>query len=310
MDPENRSLKMGIAALITALVFRLLSAFLPAFPISTEMASVLLFLETGRVVKYSFPAADSEPEPPPGIVFSQEDAALVKISNADKYGVDVQASLQQSLRWDLTADEPAVLIFHSHATESYADTKEQGYRSTDAGRNMLCIGAYLAQLLEEGGIACIHDTTLHDKPSYNEAYSSSRKSIDAYLEQYPSIRLVLDLHRDSAVDANGNHYAATVTTTYGKSAKLMLVMGTNAGGQHPQWQENVALGIKLQAVLEKQNPGICRSMVLRTSRFNQDLSTGALLVEVGADGNTQQEALNAVSALANAIFTLAYGSSV
>lgn len=311
MDPEKRSYKMGVTVLLTAIVLRLLSNFLPAIPISADVASVLLFLETGRVVKYSFPANDApEAEKPQPLVFSAEDAALVSISNADKYGVDVPAMLQTPLSWELTGDAPKVLIVHSHATESYADRKDHSYRSTVADENMLGIGAYLAQLLEEGGIPCIHDTTLHDKPSYNEAYSSSRKSIDAYLAQYPSIVLVLDLHRDSAVDAKGNHYAATVSTSYGQTAKLMLVMGTNAGGQHPRWQENVALGVKLQAVLEKQNPGICRSMILRTSRFNQDLSTGVLLVEVGADGNTREQALHATRALANAIFTLAYGSSV
>lgn len=313
MNPERRSFKMGVAVLLMAVTLRLLSNVLPAIPISADVASVLLFLETGRVVKYSFPSnepTDEATEPPQPLLFSYDDAQLVSISNGQKYGVDIPAMLQQELSWDLTGDEPKVLIVHSHATESYADRKEHSYRSNNADENMLGIGAYLAQLLEEGGIHCIHDTTLHDNPNYNEAYASSRKSIDAYLAQYPSIALVLDLHRDSAVDNKGNHYAATVSTAYGETAKLMLVMGTNAGGQHPEWQENVALGVKLQAVLEKQNPGICRSMILRTSRFNQDLSTGALLVEVGADGNTREQALHATRALANAIFSLAYGSSV
>lgn len=311
MDQEKRSLKMGAAALVIALAFRLLSNFLPAIPVSENVASVLLFLETGRIVKYSFPGNDTvEPVQPQPMTFSAQDAQLVSIANAEKFGVDIPAMLQKDLSWNLTGDEPTVLIVHSHATESYLDTKDRGYRSTDASENMLRIGAFVADILEEGGIRVIHDTTLHDKPSYNDAYTSSRKSIDAYLSQYPSIALVLDLHRDSAVDAKGNHYAATATTAYGETAKLMLVLATNAGGQHPHWQENLSLGIKLHTVLEMQNPGICRSMILRTSRYNQDLSTGALLVEVGADGNTQAQALNAARALANAILTLAYGSSV
>jgi stage II sporulation protein P len=309
MEQEKRSLRTGVTVLLVAIVFRLLSNFLPAIPVSENVASVFLFLETGRVVKYSFPAQE-EPPQVQAITFRAEDSQLVSVSNRDKYQVDVAAMLEKPLNWDLTGQEPTVLIVHTHATEAFAETKSGGYRSTDAAQNMLSVGAHLATILQHSGIGVIHDTTLHDKPSYNDAYASSRKSIEAYLAQYPSIRLVLDLHRDSAVDASGKHYAATVSTPAGESAKLMLVMATGAGGQHPAWQENVALGVKLQAVLEMQNPGICRSMLLRTSRYNQDLSPGALLIEVGADGNTQQQAFLATEALANAILTLAYGSSV
>ena len=230
MEQENRSFRTGVIVLVTALVCRLLSAYLPAIPIQQEVASVLLFLETGRVIKYSYTPAETQPLTPQPLVFSPEDSALVQVSDREKYGVDVQAMLSRELSWDLTAEKPTVLILHSHATESYAETQSNGYHSTKAQENMLSIGACLAEILEESGISCIHDTTLHDKPSYNGAYTSSRTSIDDYLSRYPSIRLVLDLHRDSAVDAGGNRYAATVDTVYGESAKLMLVMATNASG--------------------------------------------------------------------------------
>lgn len=309
MEQDKRVFRASVISLVLAVIFRLVSNFLPAIPMTRQAASALLFWQTGRVVKYSFPQEEPATKPNLPLVFSSEDAALVAVENKDKYGVDVAAMLQSRLTWDLTGAAPTVLILHSHATESFSETAGQGYRSQEQTENMLSIGAYLAQKLEEGGIRCIHDTTLHDL-DYNSAYASSRKSVADYLQQYPSIQLVLDLHRDSAVDSKGNHYGATVATSYGSSARLMLVMATGAGGKHPNWQENVSLAIKLQAVLEKQEPGICRNMLLRTSRYNQDLSTGALLIEVGADGNTHAQAVAATDALANAILTLAYGSSV
>jgi stage II sporulation protein P len=175
---------------------------------------------------------------------------------------------------------------------------------------MVSVGERVAQRLEAAGIGVIQDKTLHDNPSYSGSYEQSRKSMASYLEQYPSICLVLDLHRDAAEDGNGNQVGYTVQTPEGAAAKLMLVLGTNDGGlYHPNWQENLALGLKLTVLLEQQNPGICRPIDLRTQRFNMDLCPGALLVEVGAEGNTFEQAQIAVHALAEAILILAKGAN-
>ena len=129
------------------------------------------------------------------------------------------------------------------------------------------------------------------------------------MEKYPSIRLVLDLHRDAAQDSQGNQIRRTVSTQLGDSAKVMVVVGSPAGGQaHPGWRQNMALGVKLHAQLEKLAPGLCYEARLRSSRFNQDLSPGALLVEVGAAGNTRQEALIAAEYLSRAVIALAHGT--
>ena len=274
-----------------------------------------MFLETGRIV----PQPEFQPEVQPPVqtapteaaalpVFSDEDARFVQVAAIASLEVDARTLLQQPLNWDLTGDEPAVLILHSHATEGYADT--ENYRSSDPEENMVSIGAHLAQKLEGAGVHVIHDTKLHDLPSYDDAYTSARSSIAGYLAQYPSICLVLDLHRDATVDATGAQYGQTVATKDGNAARLMLVMGTELGGQaHPLWQENLALAAKLQAVLEKQTPGLCKDIQLRSSRFNQDLSPGALLVEVGAAGNSREEALAAVELLGDAILSLAQGTA-
>ena len=202
-----------------------------------------------------------------------------------------------------------MLILSSHATESYDPKAEPytasgAYRTLDTERNMISIGSYVADLLENAGIHVIHDTTLHDYPSYNDSYIASRKTVQQYLKQYPTIRLVLDLHRD-ATDENAAQLDTSAVADGQESAQLMLVVGTRQEG----WQSNMALAVKLTALLEKQNPGITRPISFRTQRFNQDLSPGALLVEVGAAGNTRQEALTAAKALADAIIALSKGAN-
>lgn len=328
MDPEKRSLRIGTVAVLFALVFRFLSTSpLTQWLARPEVASALIFMETGRLVSIPDPQPVPEQTQPAATepkaedptqsaaqaVFSPDDSDLVSIQNSPGHPVDVEALLQQPLSWDLTQDGPAVLILHSHGTESYTKTEDytesSAYRTLDVNYNVVSVGSQIAAILERGGIGVIHDTTLHDYPSYNDAYTHARESIRQYLAQYPSIRLVLDIHRDSSADSSGTQYAATVTAGSREAARLMLVMGSDAGGQsHPNWQENLSLAVKLQAVLEKETPGICRDIILRSSRYNQDLSPGALLIEVGAAGNTRQEALLAGQLLAEGILSLAYGT--
>ena len=122
--------------------------------------------------------------------------------------------------------------------------------------------------------------------------------------------MVLDLHRDAALNADGSQYATAATVGGQRSAQIMLVVGTDwLGGNHPNWQENLSLALKLQVLLEQENPGITRRTVLRGSIFNQNLSAGMLIVEVGTAGNTMAEALRAISPLAKAIAALTYGAN-
>ena len=291
-----------------------------------EVASFLLYLETGRVVKLQLmppeeptvpettaPAVEPQVQKP---VFSPEDADRIQIRYHWDCELDTQAMLLTELDWDLTAAGPQVLILHSHATESYTPTAQETYeasgtyRTLDPEHNMLRVGAALEAALEAQGIGVIRDTTLHDHPDYNDAYIRSRETARRYLEEYPSISLVLDLHRDAADLDSGGQLTTQAVVNGRSSAQIMLVVGTNAGGRnHPQWEENMALALKLHAQLEKLYPGLCRPLGCRTERFNQDLSTGALLVEIGAAGDTLEEALVTVEALAEAISALALGTA-
>ena len=322
MEQERQSIRIGIFMIACALTLHLaggvadLAVELFSHP---AVAEFLVYMGTGRVVRLdaALPEETTEPtqmptlEPtmPPKkqVTFMAQDAESIHLSNFTGHDPDIEKLLISPLNWDLTQGGPAVLILHTHATESYTGTN--GYRTEDANCNMLRVGLELARVLEENGIGVIHDTTLHDKPSYNGSYNNARKTIEARLEEYPSIRLVLDVHRD-ALELTDSVQLSTQAQVNGQdSAQLMLVMGTNASGlNHPVWQENLAVGVKLQALLEREYPGICRPMQLRMERFNQDLST-AMIVEVGAAGDTLEEALVAARAFAESVVALSQGTA-
>ena len=335
MDLERRSIRIGLAVIAGAVILRLLGSIwgpVSSFFADPEVASFLIYLETGRVVKLANtetepeetlptvpkPTQAEQPTEPPVVqpAFSPEDSTLIDVSNLCGYKPDLEALLLSPLDWDLTQDGPAVLILHTHATESYTQTEQESYvesslyRTLDQQHNMLRVGDAVAQVLGEYGIEAVHDRLLHDHPNYTGSYNNARRSIEEYLEEYPSIRVVLDIHRD-ALDLESAQQLRTQATVAGEtSAQIMMVVGTDAGGlYHPKWQKNMAFAVKLHAQLEKQWPGICRPISFRTERFNQDLSPGALIIEVGATGNTLEEALTAAKALAEGIAALAAGTA-
>ncbi|MBQ9929395.1 MAG: stage II sporulation protein P [Oscillospiraceae bacterium] len=310
MDRNFRlRLAIGICALLLCLqsgIFHTLAAALS----QKEVVSLLLFLQTGQMLHISEPApttpeTPTEPPtqptaPPDNPTFSTED--LVAVQYFCDYRPDLEALLTTPLSFFLRGDAPTVLILHSHATESYAGT--ENYRSLDDRENMIAIGAEIARVLEANGIAVIHDENYHDHPDYDASYSSARSSIRNYLVQYPTIQMVLDIHRDAS-DSTAGQLVTSATVGGQESAQLMMVVGTDSNGNHhPNWQKNLALALQLSALLEQENPGISRPVSLRGERFNMDLTSGSLLIEVGAAGNTLEEARLAANALAQAIVTL------
>jgi stage II sporulation protein P len=225
---------------------------------------------------------------------------------------DIEALLEKSLSMNLTGEAPSVLIIHTHGTEAFTPTEgmeyaEDGgaYRTTDDRVNMISLGEELARLLQAAGINVIHDRTYYDYPDYEASYDLCREGLAEQLKQYPSIRLVVDLHRDAAEYGDGTQWATSATVNGEESAQVMLVMGTDCYYEHPKWEENLSVALKLQVLMEKEHPGVTRPLDLRKQRFNQDLSTGAIIAEIGAAGNTHQQAMNGVSVLAEAIIRLA-----
>lgn len=329
VDRKQRAVRIGLTFIACAVAAQAMGylrgpiAKILSYP---EAVSMLIYLETGRVVKPTLPVdtiqpTETEASQPPtqpesaGIFFAEADAELVEVSNFCNYAVNIPALLTTQLQWDLTEDLPKVLILHSHATESYTQTAQfsyqqsSAYRTLDTQYNMVRVGEALKEALEAKGIVAIHDTTLHDHPSYNDSYINSRETAQQWLQKHPSISLVIDLHRDAAGNTSGGQLNTGAVVEGEASAQLMLVVGSNAGGRnHPGWKQNMALAAKLHAQLEKRFPGICRPISFRTERFNQDLSAGALLIEVGAAGDTLEEALVAARALAEGISDLALGT--
>lgn len=258
------------------------------------------------------PAVQDEPpepepaDPPP--VFSAEEADAITIAGACSYRPDKQALLTRPSALSISQDGPAVLIVHTHSSEAY--TMEAGFeypesdalRTLDERYSVVRVGDEIADILTEAGISVLHDTQPNDYPNYNGAYERMRQTIEEYLAEYPSIRMVLDVHRDAAEDADGNPVALTAEIDGEACAELMLVVGTDEGGlTHPDWQENLANALKVQALLNRSAPGLCRNLDLRTERFNQHETLGSLLVEVGASGNTLAEALRAARIFGQAL---------
>ena len=324
MDQHRNALRLGAWVILFAAMVRLMSMgfFQPLLELlhNPNVQSFLIYIETGRKVRFSPSSGDFDREsPPPQLpaaeelpVFDAEDGCL-DIYYSCALRPELEPLLEQELNWNLKGEEPAVLILHTHATESYTKTEERyqessAFRTLDENYNMLSIGTRVADILSSHGISVIHDRELHDYPSYDGSYNNARRSTQYYLEKYPSIQLVLDLHRDASGDLQ-NQMRPLATVDGRAAAQLMLVVGTDVAGlSHPGWRENLALGLKLQTVLEQLAPGITRPINLRSQRFNQDLSPGALLVEVGAAGNTHTEARLAAEKLAEAILVLARGS--
>ena len=317
---EQKALQVGAAVLALALLLRLGGSWEGG---KTEIGRTLLLLSTGRMVAETVPPEALSVTEPEQVtedsleteavpVFGEKEEPFVQVNAA--WDVNILSLLQQPLEWELAQQDPTVLILHSHATESYEKESDYAetspYRTLDTDYNLVSIGKRVAEILEAGGIRAIHDETLYDYPNYNDAYVSAREAIEKHLAENPSICMVLDLHRDAAEDENGNQKTSAVTVDGVSTANLMLVMGSDKGSREfPNWEQNLALAVKLQAQLEQTTPGLCKPINLVTSRYNQDLCTGALLVEVGTAGNTHAEALAAAEHLAEGILALANGAN-
>lgn len=222
----------------------------------------------------------------------------VYVKNSTGLSVDLKSELATLPNIKLKkTGEPEVLIIHTHTTESYMPEDRNFYtaadksRSTDNGKNMVAVGEAFAEEIRSGGFAVIHDTTQHDQPSYNGSYSKAYATITEYLKKYPSIKIVVDVHRD-AVSSGGTKTKPTVKIDGQKAAQVMLVVGSETGSvtDFPNWKQNFRLSLRFQQAMEKTYPGLARAMMFSSSRYNMHLTTGSMLLEVGTDANTLNEA--------------------
>ena len=209
----------------------------------------------------------------------------------------------------LGEDAPQVLILHTHGSEAYTMVEGQEYVSTgsfrtaDASVSVMRVGDEMAAVLSEHGISVLHDRALYDDPEYNGAYYRAEDAIEAYLEKYPSISFILDVHRDALEDKAGHQYKV-ITREDPSCAQVSLVMGSSWEG----WQENLKLAAAVQQHLTDQYPTLMRPVTVRNSDYNEYFTPGSLLVEVGAAGNTLDEALAAARLFANGFAEVVTGA--
>ncbi len=193
-------------------------------------------------------------------------------------------------------DDPQVLIMHTHTTESYfpftGDYYDKTYssRSTDNTQNMVAVGNKIEEELKKAGIGVIHDTTQHDYPSFNGAYDRSAVTVQNYLKKYPSIKIVLDVHRDAII--SGDTVTAPVADVNGKTAaQVMIVNGcANENINYPNFLQNLSFSAALENQMEGDYPGLTRPVLFDYRKYNQHLTTGSILLEVGGHGNTLEQA--------------------
>lgn len=268
------------------------------------------------------PEEPVEPEAPPEFLDNGVAARTLSPSSPEGYLVagDVYINNRSDLELDASifhetfaaalAEEegPQVLIVHTHGSEAYTMPPGQEYvpsgesRTTDSQFNVVRVGDEIAAVLEAAGLEVIHDAALHDHPEYSGAYGRSLETVERYLEEYPTIRFVLDVHRDAISDGDGSPYKVVSSVDGRSAAQMSFVIGTDGGGlEHPQWRENLKFAAAVQQELAGRYPTLMRPITVRNSRYNQHTTTGSLLVEMGAAGNSLDEALLSARLLGEAL---------
>ena len=221
--------------------------------------------------------------------------------NHTSFSVDADALSEENLDFipiELNSTLPQVLILHTHTTESF----EGSDRTDDEEKNVVAVGNVIESVLSERGVNVIHCKTVHDY-DYNGSYLRSYESAESILSENPSIKIVLDVHRDGITYEDGSGLRVTADINGKTEAQIMLVIGTDEGGlYHPNWRQNLSLGLKIQRSMNEKYPGLARPLDLRTERFNQNLSPGMMIVECGGNGNSLEEAKLGATSFADALF--------
>lgn len=233
-------------------------------------------------------------------------AGVIKNSTS-LFDEEAQQYLEAENPVQIDSDGPQVLIMHTHATESFepydADTYDtrHTWRTTDNTQNIVAAGEVMAEAIRSYGIEVLHDETQHDYPSYNGSYERSAVTVQDYLEKYPSIKVVLDVHRD-AVQRDTTLVKPVTEIDGRKAAQLMIIAGCDDGTMDmPNWSKNFRFAAGMQDAIESRYPTLTRPVFFCYRKYNQDLTTGSLLIEIGSHGNTLEEVLYTAQLAGDAI---------
>ena len=231
----------------------------------------------------------------------------MRIKNETGYWVDAARILAEGPELTLPSEGAQILIIHTHSSEAYTQAGLDRYEASDTNRtedtqfNIVRIGDELTEILSEAGLNVIHDRGIYDYPSYTGSYTRSGEAVEQYLESCPGIKIVLDIHRD-ALGSDGTVYKTMAEEEGVCASQIMLLVGTDESGlEHPDWRSNLALAVYLQNAVNRVNPTLMRPVDLVGQRYNQQLTPGSLIVEVGSSGNTLREALAAIRLFGKAV---------
>ena len=244
----------------------------------------------GRIVKTTF-------RPNGGVNFLNLDLAgqIRNETELDNDTVTNESRKLPNIKLEMNG-EPEVLIMHTHTTEAYQPGEYDYYdasyigRCSDPEKNIVSVGGEIAKSFAEAGITVIHDGTVHDSPEFSGAYARSAETVRQILKAYPSIKVVLDIHRD-AIDDGDSRVAAVAGVDGRDAAQVMIISAADDGTYDiPDYMQNLRLASLFQQSMEYDYPGITRPVLFQYCQYNQHLTTGSLLIEVGAYGNTLEEA--------------------
>lgn len=217
--------------------------------------------------------------------------------------IDGEKLLSMDVSLERISEEPQILVYHTHGTEAYIDSKKGVEADTVVG-----MGDILCEELTKRGFSVLHDRTTYDyvngKDNRNYAYTTARPQIETILEEYPSIEVILDIHRDSGV--------ARKTAINGKNtAQIMLFNGLcrNADGPisyltNPYLDDTLAFSLQLNLLGRERYPGLMYKLYLKNYRYNMHFTGHCMLVELGTQNNTVEEAQNGVRYLAELLYEL------
>lgn len=262
----------------------------------------------------SRPAVESETPTSPFKTITQDLSAKFEngmaITNETSYNPDlyhllyedrIQPSLS-TLNKKYKKSSPKVLIYHTHATEGFADTEGTGFRSTDDRRNTVAIGKVICAVLKEANIGVIHLTEQFDSDDWSLAYDNSNAAVTKVLKKYPSIQYVFDIHRDCVGNSEDGYVRAVTKINKQSTAQLMFVCGTDDGGSgHTSWRQNLSFALKLQSLIWNKHESMMRPINLRKASFYQNTSPSSLIVECGTCVCSIEEAKRAGVIFASAL---------
>lgn len=207
-----------------------------------------------------------------------------------------ESQARPELNNTISSDIPLIALYNTHSSETFELTDGLAHLKWKAG-GVTIVAAEIKKAIEEKyGIAVTFNQTIHDK-SFNRSYIESEKTVKELLNANRDLEMVFDIHRDGALTRE-----QSLTEINGqKVAKILIVVGTDARAEHPDWKENLQLARQISAKLDSMYPGLSRGIAIKQGRYNQQYSTRALLVEIGSAKNTTDEAVLAGRMFADVI---------